>query len=1284
MSTPPLKKQKSTHASSSSHVLCNVCRRSFTPNGLTHHLRQSTFCSEIYSSSRRTKILSSLSDTSIESIAPGTLKLSGGPFATFPTVVSKCKEMEESEPILDSTKNHVTTLKRNSSDSSKCSLIDFGGPYDSDPDPSTNRIPSVPQTDSMLSYSMDPWQWEMDAKEYVDLEESFFMNSSLNSTGAIYSPSKDESSIEEDTNMESLPSETQILKELLSEKEISNSNNRPETSPMDTNISMNVGNSSDDIQNISSLAGAEIPETPVIELSEEMRHRLFSNHLTTNDSVFLDLAHTLLQWRVPLYAFDDIIKWLKRSVSRHEFNPKGKLKSYKTFLEHMKKTMNANTPVPVVVPLEWGSKKLNVDGVEESQFPIRTINVITFDFHTEVMNLLDQKFARDSKNLVLNPEKKDWYKPYKISSHEAIHEIMTGSCYQNYIKNVWSKRPDRHNCYVKGIMLYIDGTPCDGSQRFSLEPLLFTFVDFQRKVRNQPEAWGYLGLVPDIYLSSKAGKTVASNDPKRSGESSRNFHRMLKTLLQPLLDIQETGIPDYPVRIDDTCKVCTLLLPLFMVCADGLEADKLCIRKINYRKDCVRICSGCDCSCENADNTDKSFQCDFLIQSEIATLCEDALSSNPNTKDIQEEACTTLSDVYNIHRCDNAFFPFKNLGGDSHGIFGACPPCFSHVLEHGIYKRVIECFFILLSSSVLYELDQLALSIFCHSPRQTSRRRFPRVAFAHGVTNTTKLTCKEMTGLLFTLAIITGTTRCTKLLEKRLRGKQGREDRKLSEEQRKLLEEARSIFFSADEGVGTRLSKVFSSLLCFQAWTKKKDGYWLAEPHAANIPDHILHESILQRESCKTSIKIMQHMIKTTIPRTTGNGWKNQKMHNMSHFPLFINKFGSPRNYDCASMECNHKTLAKDPSFQAQKRLNSFLPQTAERIVEHQCIRRGCQRFGITSAQVFNDDIDDEIWGKTTDLDEDEGMEFPFPSGNMTSRNIPCGLKMKLVCQPSNVLDADSAVVFHDHWWNGSVDKLPRDTANGNAMYVRDGTRTFSIPGPARKFLTSRNGSTPGCTFLFTELRRRIEGHTTQSGEPLFETIRCHPNLQQGGPWYDWGEFCFHQGEDKKGKSILVDIPCKILSLFLNISFVNGQPTIKGKKTLSQLDLKEKEELIEVRTEILLDDNSTDVVSLIGEVHAVVHCCDYPRSRKDQEQDSCLMTCWSLEYQQSVEPSQKSRHGHRKRQSYEPVIRDVPISSLSRAIYVIEDYPGIQESHPPDFRRIYHVSEQITWCDEFT
>ena len=857
--------------------------------------------------------------------------------------------------------------------------------------------------------------------------------------------------------------------------------------------------------------------------------------------------------------------------------------------------------------------------------------------------------------------------------------MMTASCYQNYIQNVWAKRPDRNNCYVKGIMLYIDGTPCDGSQRFSLEPLLFTFVDFQRKVRNKPEAWGYLGLVPDIYLSSKAGKTVASNDPKRSGESSRNFHSMLKTLLQPILDVQDTGIPDIPIQIDNVCKVCTLLLPIFMVCADGLEADKLCVRKINYRQDCIRICSGCNCSCENADNTDNSFSCQFLNQKTIADLCDQALSTNPNQNQIQDAATSELAQEYNIHRCHNSFFPFKYLGGDDHGIFGACPPCFSHVLEHGIYKRVIECFFFLLSSSVLYELDTIAISMFCKSPRQSSRDRFPRVTFAHGVTNTTKLTCKEMTGLLFTLAVITGTSRCTKLLDKRLKGKQGREDQKLSEERRQLLQEARDIFFANNESVGTRLTKVFSSLLCFQSWTKKKDGYWLAVGGSENGADNQYQAGILERDAAKSSIKVMQHMIKTTIPRTSGNGWKSQKMHSMTHFPLFIDKFGSPRNYDCATMESNHKTLAKDPAFQAQKRVSIFLPQTADRIVEHQCIKRGCHRFGITDGVDFNDDIDDDVWGNVS---ENEDCESTVE--DHVGRNIVKGLKMKLVCTPVHPQAPSSTVIFHDQWWKGDIDKLPKNTQLGLEVYLRDRKRTFTIPGPARSYLTQRNGNTPGSTFLFTEIRRRLHGRLSKSGEPLFETIRCHPNYQNGGAWYDWGEFCFHQGSDK-GVAVTVDIPCKILCLFLDIQFVNGQPIPHiSKRTLSDLAPIEKEELVEVKTEVNCDDGSNHVVSLVGEIHAVVHCCDFPRSEKDTEQDSCLMKCWSLEYQPSEAKGNKKRKRCGEMLEYNPLIREIPISCLNRSIFVVEEYPGVHDSLPANRRCIYHVSEQREWSQEFT
>ena len=121
-----------------------------------------------------------------------------------------------------------------------------------------------------------------------------------------------------------------------------------------------------------------VPDNPVVELSPQVMKQLHSSHISANNAVYLDLAQTLLKWRVPLYAFDDIIAWLKRSVGKPDFDPKGRLKSFKSFMRRLKRTMNANSPIPVTVPLEWGARNVNPNGVEESQFPSRSINVITF------------------------------------------------------------------------------------------------------------------------------------------------------------------------------------------------------------------------------------------------------------------------------------------------------------------------------------------------------------------------------------------------------------------------------------------------------------------------------------------------------------------------------------------------------------------------------------------------------------------------------------------------------------------------------------------------------------------------------------------------------------------------------------------------------------------------------------------------------------------------------------------------------------------------------------------
>ena len=55
---------------------------------------------------------------------------------------------------------------------------------------------------------------------------------------------------------------------------------------------------------------------------------------------------------------------------------------------------------------------------------------------------------------------------------------------------------------------------------------------------------------------------MARQDKKRSGETAHNFHKILKVLLKPLLDVQEDGIPNFSYRVGNRIKVVTLLVPL--------------------------------------------------------------------------------------------------------------------------------------------------------------------------------------------------------------------------------------------------------------------------------------------------------------------------------------------------------------------------------------------------------------------------------------------------------------------------------------------------------------------------------------------------------------------------------------------------------------------------------------------------------------------------------------------------------------------------------------------------
>ena len=719
---------------------------------------------------------------------------------------------------------------------------------------------------------------------------------------------------------------------------------------------------------------------------------------------------------------------------------------------------------------------------------------------------------------------------------------------------------------------------------------------------------------------------MARQDKKRSGETARNFHKILKVLLKPLLDVQEDGIPNFSYRIGDRIKVVTLLVPLFFVLADGQESDKCAARKLYYT-DVVRICSGCDCHYDDSDKVD--VKCEFLEVALIRDLSEIAL--NHRDAEQRDSAKNQLADNYYEHAVDNAFFDFKYLGGGSaHGIFGALPPCFSHTVQEGVFKYVIQAFFQLVTKTILYEIDLLAMELLSVCPRQSHRSNFPRCSFTHGISRTAKLTCTEQTGLLFTLSILIATDRCRELIHSRLKRKQQRKKKK-DEEEEELTEaeiaalEAERVRLFLNGGGCDNLSKLFTALLGFQAWTKKRH-FWTAD---RSTPEKVT-EAGEARAAAQTSIKEMIKMLKTALPRQKGNGWKLQKVHNLLHFVTFIDKFGSVRNFDTACCEKNHKWLSKCPACTAQKKHGVFLPQTAERVTDHLTIRRACSRVGILPDKRYRENmsfVDDDDQAEEINLAAmfDANHIGNAPVGPVDHKNNELvGAKFKLV-------KVTNHPIRFLHWWNGSKDWV-------------SAKHEYDLWEPYRNFVLNKFSDYP-VIHGFTEVQRKGI------------TFRSHPNYRRAGPWIDW---CTVNYEP------MGNVPSKIVGFVLAVTHVNGNAVPDSAGLWEDDDPPPDSELVDIVSLTVNENGTRHESKLTGEVHAVIHTCDSPRLH--ERSDTEFMDRWDLEY----DPETK-----------EPVLRCVPLRSIVSPIFVVEEFPGIHEIKPKS-AGIYHIHEMHTWASKFT
>ena len=111
------------------------------------------------------------------------------------------------------------------------------------------------------------------------------------------------------------------------------------------------------------------PARPHYILPDEVSTEMFTFHMTQQNKVYLELASLLIQWKCPLYAFDSLLDWCRRSCHGGNFDPGLSHPRYSTFVKHLRRTLNANQAFPVEISIEFGTFQLEMMELSSTTYP---------------------------------------------------------------------------------------------------------------------------------------------------------------------------------------------------------------------------------------------------------------------------------------------------------------------------------------------------------------------------------------------------------------------------------------------------------------------------------------------------------------------------------------------------------------------------------------------------------------------------------------------------------------------------------------------------------------------------------------------------------------------------------------------------------------------------------------------------------------------------------------------------------------------------------------------------
>lgn len=768
-------------------------------------------------------------------------------------------------------------------------------------------------------------------------------------------------------------------------------------------------------------------QIPLLEM--QARH-LKSLMITNAEHVSLEFYNLLESLGVSKSAYDKIIKF----ISENNMKDLSNMLCYKSLLSNMEKRSGND------LSLTRPKQKLVYLPATQTH-----CQMTIFNFQQQLMSLLTNERLMAAQNLIIGP-------PSNEEQHQYYGEINTSDWY-NKTKEELCKEP---NDLLVPIILFIDETTIDNAGGLHLEPVKFTLGIFNTQTRSSSEAWKYLGFIPKLENFQLHG--VPSSDVGRM--RLKDYHLCLSYILEGLYSAQNSLI-----QWNFNGTVCNLKFPIMFVIGDTKGQDKLVGRYANWTNS-EGIVKDCYCSRENADVLNQ--ECRLIKSLEIQELIE-ADRRIQIQNDGNDEFQQQLKRISFYKDIDNAFSRMS-FGANQFGINGACPPCLLHVFQLKFPCVVVKGFINLLGESDntlgKQALNRCMNHIISFSQHQ-SERGFPDITtYKDKIDHLKSYSAEEKYARVFALYLFSLTDISINLIEQNMPALKKRDNAPTRHQFQSILASYR---------------KLLEETLTIYQWLYKEEHKKVhIKPIQRASLQTLAHEPINNYLSLFKSVLNDQHG-----GYSEGISCKFPKFHLIQHFPLYIARYGSAKNYNGGPCERNHKGTKKHAR-RTQRNHSTLSYQTATNHTNHDILSQTLQSYNLQ----FVDDNDE-------DLNSSDGEEGNVMKSSKSTRyeifyeslTKKCILKWeKRHGQPGRAYDDDMLATVAHKLWEDRMVNLPTN---------------ISIP-------------------CFTELHYK---------GMLF---RAHPDYRSSlNPWFDWANF--------KWEGIDHDVPGRIF-MFLDLRNVPDNP----------------------------------------------------------------------------------------------------------------------------------------------